>query len=100
MGRAEGNFAARVGTRVKSARLGSGRDEYISLSFVGRRKARRKVERSVASAAAAATASSDMSTGIEGKYLKLGNNKADATEDEVSPLSGKEDALTRMLLNG
>lgn len=44
--------------------------------------------------------SADVSVGIEGKYLKLGKSRADATEDEEFALAGKEEALMRMLLNG
>lgn len=43
----------------------------------------------------------DIVVGIEGKYLKLGKSKADATDDEAPFVPvGKEEALTRMLLNG
>lgn len=98
MSTASGNLDARPGTRVNSERFDSGRgsDEYILLSLSGRRKARRNVERSVSEPWAG-----DVSTGIEGKYLKLGNRNADVRDgDKALELGGKDDALRRILLNG
>ena len=93
---ASGNLDAKLGTRVNSLRLDSGSDEYISLSLSGRRNARRNVDKSVS-----VFGVEDIVAGIEEKYLKLGNSKADATDDEALRVSEeKEDALTRMLLNG
>lgn len=64
------------------------------LSVSGRRKPRRKVVRLVALSA------DDIFAGIDGMYLKLGNSRADATEDAFELRPGKEEALIRILLNG
>jgi hypothetical protein len=64
---------------------------------LGRRNACTKVERPVP-----AFVESGGGIGMEGKYLKLGKRKADAVGEELVDVEdgGKEELLTRMLLNG
>lgn len=89
------NLDASSGTRVNSARLDLGRDACIGFSCCGRRKARTKVDRSVSVAC-----DSEMPTGIEGKYLKLGKRNAEAEEAEAGVVVGKDELVRRALLNG
>lgn len=86
---------ANSGFRSRSLCRGSGRVSVIGLSFVGRRKARTNVERS-----RPASDESEPLTGIDGKYLKLGNRKAEAAADEVVEDGVKDEFVSITLLKG
>lgn len=91
----QGKLAARDGTRVRSARLDSGRAaSCIECSFSGSRNARIYADKSVSVSASVPAASG--TTGIEGKYLKAGKSRPDADDGADE----KDELDTKTLLNG